>query len=76
LKWVLLTIDRRGIGVGSRLDFEELNKFLEEKNVRLDKVIDRVYSFDDAPAAFERLISGAHTGKVVIKLDHCVPRKS
>jgi NADPH:quinone reductase-like Zn-dependent oxidoreductase len=36
--------------------------------VRLDKVIDRVFSFDDAPAAFERLSSGQHIGKVVIKL--------
>lgn len=45
-----------------------MNKFLEEKSVRLNTVIDRVFPFNDAPAAFEYLSSGKHVGKVVIKL--------
>jgi threonine dehydrogenase-like Zn-dependent dehydrogenase len=45
-----------------------VNKFLEEKKVRLDTLIDQVFSFDDVPAAFEYLSSGKHVGKVVIKL--------
>lgn len=53
---------------GSRVDFEKLVGFLEEKKVRLDVIIDRVFSFDNAPAAMEYLASGKHVGKVVIKL--------
>ncbi|GME29155.1 uncharacterized protein B0J15DRAFT_284958 [Neofusicoccum parvum] len=58
----------QGILAGSRKDFEDLNKFLEEKNVQLDSIIDRTYAFEDCPAAFEYLYSGKHVGKVVIKL--------
>jgi NADPH-dependent curcumin reductase CurA len=45
-----------------------VNDFLSEKKVHLDVLIDRAFSFDDAPAAFEYLNSGKHVGKVVIKL--------
>jgi len=31
-------------------------------------VIDRVFSFDEVPAAFEHLASGGHFGKVVIRV--------
>jgi NADPH:quinone reductase-like Zn-dependent oxidoreductase len=31
-------------------------------------VIDRVFSFEDAPAAYEYMESGAHLGKIVIAL--------
>lgn len=58
----------RGIGVGSKLDFEALNKFLEEKKVALAPVIDKVFEFNDSKAACEYLYSGKHTGKVVIRL--------
>lgn len=34
----------------------------------LEPVIDRVFSFDDAPAAFKYLSSGKHVGKVVVRL--------
>jgi threonine dehydrogenase-like Zn-dependent dehydrogenase len=52
----------------SKADFQGVNDFLEGKKVRLDMLIDRVFLFDDAPAAFEYLSSGKHVGKVVIKL--------
>jgi len=58
----------RGIAVGSKLEFEALNQFLEEKEVKLDTIIDRTFAFDDSPAAFDYLYSGKHTGKVVITL--------
>jgi NADPH:quinone reductase-like Zn-dependent oxidoreductase len=32
-------------------------------------VIDRVFAFADAPAAYERLHSGAHFDKIVIQVD-------
>lgn len=55
--------------MGSKLDFEELNRFLEEKKVEdLCILIDRTFTFDEAKAAFEYLELGKHVGKVVITL--------
>jgi NADPH:quinone reductase-like Zn-dependent oxidoreductase len=31
-------------------------------------IIDRVFPFDEAPAAYHHLLSGSHFGKVVIRL--------
>ncbi len=58
----------RGIGVGSKRDFEALNKFLAEKKISLSPLVDRVFSFDESKEAFDYLYSGKHVGKVVIKL--------
>ncbi|KAF2627420.1 NAD(P)-binding protein [Macroventuria anomochaeta] len=57
-----------GLLGGSKADFEALNVFFAEKEVHLDPLIDRTFSFDDAEAAFDYLSSGKHVGKVVIKL--------
>ena len=54
----------RGIYVGSRRMFEALNRALAVTQVR--PIIDRVFNFDEARAAYEYLASGAHFGKVVI----------
>ncbi len=54
------------IYVGSREDFEAMNAFIARH--KLKPVIDRVFSFEDAPAAFDYLESGSHFGKVVIRL--------
>jgi NADPH:quinone reductase-like Zn-dependent oxidoreductase len=35
---------------------------------KLKPVIDRTFSFEEAPAAFTYLESGSHFGKVVIRL--------
>lgn len=59
---------KRGIAVGPKVDFEALNRFIEEKNIRLDTIVDRVFDFEDSKAAFDYLKSGKHVGKVVIKL--------
>jgi NADPH:quinone reductase-like Zn-dependent oxidoreductase len=53
-----------GIYVGSREMFEELNRALEQSNVR--PVIDKIFPFASAPEAFEYMASGSHFGKVVI----------
>lgn len=53
-----------GIYVGSRRDFEGMNAFIAER--ALKPVIDRVFPFDEAPAAYAWLKSGSHFGKVVI----------
>ncbi|GAB1316210.1 hypothetical protein MFIFM68171_06420 [Madurella fahalii] len=59
----------KGVAVGSKEDYVELNKFLTEKKVSLSPLIDKVFSFDESPAAFDYLYSGSHVGKVIIRLD-------
>lgn len=54
-----------GIYVGSRADFEALNAFLTRH--QLKPVVDQVFPWADAPAAFTHMQSGAHFGKVVIQ---------
>jgi threonine dehydrogenase-like Zn-dependent dehydrogenase len=61
-------VNSRGIAVGSKEDYVDLNRFLEEKKVSLAPLVDRVFKFDEAPEAFDYLYSGSHVGKVVIKL--------
>ncbi|KAH3912839.1 hypothetical protein HBI56_091240 [Parastagonospora nodorum] len=58
----------QGVMGGSRTDFEALNAFLGEKQVKMDPIIDRIFTFDEAPAAYEYLALGSHVGKVVIKV--------
>jgi NADPH:quinone reductase-like Zn-dependent oxidoreductase len=56
----------RGIYVGSRIMFEGLNRALSSTG--LQPVIDREFPFDAAPAAYEYLATGAHFGKVTIRI--------
>lgn len=63
-----LLTNERGIAVGSKLDYESMNKFIEEKQVSLTPIIDKVFSFEESEAAFDYLYSGKHSGKVVIKI--------
>lgn len=55
-----------GIQVGSRDIFDAMNQAIEV--ARLQPVIDRVFDFADARAAYDHLASGKHFGKVVIRL--------
>ncbi len=55
-----------GIYVGHRDAFEQLVRFVEQTQLR--PVIDRVFLFEEAPAAFQYLASGRHFGKVVIRV--------
>jgi NADPH:quinone reductase-like Zn-dependent oxidoreductase len=54
-----------GIYVGSRADFEAMNAFIAEHDIV--PVVDRVFSFEEAPAAFEYMDSGSFLGKIVIR---------
>jgi NADPH:quinone reductase-like Zn-dependent oxidoreductase len=56
----------QGIYVGSRGHFERMNAAISAH--RLEPVVDREFAFDDALAAYRHLESGAHFGKVVIRL--------
>ncbi|EWG45960.1 hypothetical protein FVEG_06591 [Fusarium verticillioides 7600] len=58
----------KGIATGSKDDYLSLNRFLEEKKVSLAPLVDRIFSFEESPAAFDYLYSGKHVGKVVIKI--------
>jgi len=54
------------IFVGSKDDFAAMNAFLAEHQLR--PVIDRVFPFEEAAAAYAYMDSGAHMGKIVISL--------
>jgi NADPH:quinone reductase-like Zn-dependent oxidoreductase len=56
----------QGLLVGSRDDFEAMNRAIAR--TRLRPVIDRVFAFAEARAAFAHLASGSHFGKVVIRV--------
>jgi len=53
-----------GIFVGSREMFEGFNRAIIQNGLK--PVIDRVFPFEDAPAAYRHLQSGNHFGKVVV----------
>jgi NADPH:quinone reductase-like Zn-dependent oxidoreductase len=55
-----------GFMVGSRVMLEDLVRFME--TTRFHPVIDREFSFDEAPLAYEHLKAGRHFGKVVIRV--------
>ena len=55
-----------GIYVGSREQFEAMNEFISRHRVR--PVMDRTFEFSETAAAYRHLESGAHFGKVVIRV--------
>lgn len=56
----------RNISVGDRAGLLELSRVVAATGLR--PVIDRVFAFEDAHDAFRHLESGAHMGKVVIRV--------
>jgi NADPH:quinone reductase-like Zn-dependent oxidoreductase len=59
-------ITASGIYVGSRTDFEALNAFIDAHHVK--PVVDKVYEFQDAAAAFDAVDKGEAFGKIVIRV--------
>ncbi|HUN25539.1 MAG TPA: NAD(P)-dependent alcohol dehydrogenase [Steroidobacteraceae bacterium] len=55
-----------GIYVGSRADFEAMNAFIEQHHVK--PYIGRVFSFDEAAAAFKAMEADDFIGKIVIRM--------
>jgi NADPH:quinone reductase-like Zn-dependent oxidoreductase len=55
-----------GVLVGDRDGFEAMARAIETQKLR--PVVDRVFPFGEARAAFEHLASGRHFGKVVIRV--------
>lgn len=58
-------IEMRGIYVGSRTDFEAMNRAIERHRYR--PVIDRVFGFEAAADALAHLRAQGHVGKVVVE---------
>jgi NADPH:quinone reductase-like Zn-dependent oxidoreductase len=56
----------QGLLVGSREMFEAMNRAIELHRMR--PVIDRVFEFNDAVEAFKYMESGAHFGKICIRI--------
>lgn len=55
--------------MGTRNDFEEMNRYLEEKKVHFDSLlVDKPFAFADAKDAYSRLESGKFHGKIVIQV--------
>jgi NADPH:quinone reductase-like Zn-dependent oxidoreductase len=55
-----------GVYVGSVAMFEDLVRAIDV--TKIEPVIDRVFGFADARAAYDHLASGKHFGKVVIRV--------
>ncbi len=63
---LMKSIRLRGIFVGSRTHFEDMNRAITA--ARLKPVIDSVFPFQEFPKALHYLASGAHFGKIVLTL--------
>jgi NADPH:quinone reductase-like Zn-dependent oxidoreductase len=63
---LMQNIRLQGVLVGSRDSFEAMNRAIEMGKLR--PVIDRVFEFEEARQALEYLASGAHFGKVCIRI--------
>jgi NADPH:quinone reductase-like Zn-dependent oxidoreductase len=55
-----------GVFVGSRGHFERMNAAIAAN--RLEPIVDRTFSFDEAAAAYRHLESGKHFSKVVLSI--------
>jgi NADPH:quinone reductase-like Zn-dependent oxidoreductase len=63
---LLQNIRVQGVIVGSRETFEDMNRAIAQH--RLRPVIDRVFPFAEARAAFEHMAAQGHFGKIVIRM--------
>lgn len=66
LPLLMQNVRMQGILVGHRQGLQALVQTVEQTG--LQPVIDRVFGFDDAPAAFAHLHSGQHVGKIVVEM--------
>jgi len=56
----------QGISVGSMQMFEALGRAMAASGIK--PVIDKIFPFDEAQAAYRHMASGAHFGKIVIRV--------
>jgi NADPH:quinone reductase-like Zn-dependent oxidoreductase len=67
---VMKNIRLHGIFVGSRAMFEAMNRAIALHQLR--PVVDRVFSFNELPAALRHMESGGHFGKICIAAERIV----
>jgi len=58
----------RGISIGSVVQFKNMNRLISANIETTRPIIDKVFGFDEAKAAYAHLASQAHVGKVIIKI--------
>ncbi|HVZ04429.1 NAD(P)-dependent alcohol dehydrogenase [Hyphomicrobium sp.] len=63
---LMKNITVQGIYVGSRAMFDAMNNAIAVNGLK--PIIDRVFSFDELPQALKHMESGAHFGKIVVKV--------
>ncbi|HEX8265652.1 MAG TPA: NAD(P)-dependent alcohol dehydrogenase [Pyrinomonadaceae bacterium] len=63
--FVMKNVSIYGIETGSREMFEEMNRFIEENQIK--PVVDRTFAFGEIQAALKYLESGQHFGKITIE---------
>ncbi|WP_068072441.1 zinc-dependent alcohol dehydrogenase family protein [Novosphingobium lentum] len=63
---LLAGVTLRGTEVGSREMFEAMNRSIEKS--RIEPLVDRVFEFEELPAALRYLEQASHFGKVVIRI--------
>ena len=56
----------QGISVGSMQMFEAMGRAIAASGIK--PVIDKLFPFDEAQAAYRHMASGAHFGKIVIRV--------
>jgi NADPH:quinone reductase-like Zn-dependent oxidoreductase len=56
----------QGISVGSMQMFEAMNRAMAANGIK--PVLDKVFPFDEAQAAYRHMAAGAHLGKIVIRV--------
>lgn len=59
-------VQLKGIYVGSRAHFEEMNRAIETNHLR--PAVDKVFSFEESRQALKTMEGGAHFGKIVIQV--------
>lgn len=64
---LMQNIRLQGVIVGSRTEFEAMNRAIEQHAIK--PVVDRVFPFDDAPRALRYVAESKHFGKVCISMD-------
>jgi NADPH:quinone reductase-like Zn-dependent oxidoreductase len=57
----------QGISVGSMQMFEAMNRAIAANSIK--PVLDKVFPFDEAQAAYRYMAAGAHLGKIVIRVE-------
>jgi NADPH:quinone reductase-like Zn-dependent oxidoreductase len=63
---LIKSVKVQGIYVGSREMFEEMNRAISLAEMR--PVVDKVFGFEEAPEALAYMATGAHFGKVCIRV--------